>query len=112
MARNKKTVLYDELIGTIIQLKRKERQLIQSELAALIKLSTSTMHRIEAGDSSLTVVQFNNVAAALGYSPLEFFELVMATSVKLKRAGIEVVYQGVPRKKEPDTIMDVIKASL
>ncbi|MCY4041991.1 MAG: helix-turn-helix transcriptional regulator [Gammaproteobacteria bacterium] len=61
-------------LGDDISIARRRRRIRQSDLAAALQISRSTLQRVEAGDPGVSLAVFASVCAALGHlKPLQSF---------------------------------------
>ena len=71
-----KTPTYQEQIGSVINELRKQKDLTQSDLAAMIGTSQSAIHRIEAGDQNISLDMVKKISTALGQQILSINDSV------------------------------------
>lgn len=81
---------YPALVGAVLQARRKELGLSQTQIADEAGLNVSTWSRIENGESALTIEQLAAVAARLELAPSTILRSVEEKVAALRDRGIEV----------------------
>jgi len=76
-------------IGDYIYLRRLEKGMSQTELAAKSRMPQSNLSTIEKGKRDITVSTLRKIAAALDAHPRDFFEDWKPDKIELSRSKIE-----------------------
>jgi transcriptional regulator with XRE-family HTH domain len=74
-----------EDIGTKIRIERKKSKLTLEQLARKVGISSITLHRIETGKSSPSVITLSEIANAINKPIFSFFEKKGKTFIHIKR---------------------------
>jgi len=82
---------YPAILGQVIEQKRKEMKLGQSDLAKAMGISQPSWSRIEKGQSVINAEQLNSVAEVFGEEPHTLLSRVDERVNLLKNGGVDVV---------------------
>ena len=81
---------YPVLVGQVIQARRNQMGLHQSQVADAIGLSRSAYSRIESGDTSMTLSQLRPVARVFGLAPGQILAEADRYAAQLEVSGVSI----------------------
>ncbi len=82
------------IVGAVIAKLREARGMTQKDVVEKMETSESAWSRVEKGDTSLSVVEFNRLTKILGISSDEILKLVDESKVALIAKGVDVKSTG------------------
>ncbi len=87
----KPKITYGELLGKIIDYRRKQLGLLQAPFAEALGITQSGYSRLEKGQSAMSVVQLQIVARLLRCTPANLLADADRYAVQLRAQGAEIV---------------------
>ncbi|MSQ91423.1 MAG: XRE family transcriptional regulator [Gammaproteobacteria bacterium] len=87
----KPTITYPALVGRIIEYRRKQLNVHQESIAAVLDITQSAYSRLEKGLSAMTVAQLQLVAAHLRTTPANILQATERYAGKFRAQGGEIV---------------------
>lgn len=87
----KPQITYDELLGRIIEYRRKQLGLLQEPFATALDVTQSAYSRLEKGQSAMTVTQLKKIAPLVRASAGQLLEETDTYAVQFQRQGGELV---------------------
>lgn len=87
----KPQITYDELLGRIIEYRRKQIGLLQEPFAKTLDITQAAYSRLERGQSAMTVTQLKKIAPLVRATPAELLEQTDTYAVTFQRQGGELI---------------------
>ncbi|HKT72546.1 MAG TPA: helix-turn-helix transcriptional regulator [Steroidobacteraceae bacterium] len=86
----KPKIAYGALLGRVIEHHRTLRRVHQEQMASTLRVTQSAYSKLEKGQSSITVVQLNAVAARLKVPSATLLQDTERYAVRLRQQGVEI----------------------
>ena len=87
----KPQITYGEVLGKLIEHRRKQQGLLQGRFADALGITQSGYSRLEKGQSAMSVVQLHAVATQLGCAPAHMLAETDRYAAQLRARGAEIV---------------------
>ncbi len=94
----KPKITYDELLGRVIEHRRRQLGVLQAPIAEALEVTQSAYSRLEKGQSAMSVSQLRTVASHVGTSSAGLLDEVERYADQFRRQGGEII-----REKQDST---------
>lgn len=87
----KPQMTYDQLLGRVIEYRRRQLDLLQEPFASALDVTQSAYSRLEKGQSAMTVTQLRTIATLVRATPARLLDEADTFAATFQRQGGELI---------------------